>query len=124
MTKVVERAIDLARERNAPLVLVHVLDPEFLESRAHMPKSTEEALEHLGELLLEQCKAQCAEARVDAETVIRRGSLVDELADAVRRSQASVLVVGKRKHNFLTTRYRSPWAELQEETGVVVEVVK
>lgn len=121
--RTVDRAAALAKERGAALIIAHVVDPEFMQSHAHVPESTMQGLFRLGNLHLEKARARAERTGVSTEAVLREGPLLQELTELITENGVKALVVGAHKEHFLSEGYEADWATLKRQTGVEVIVV-
>ena len=122
-----ERAIELAKERNAKLVFIFVSDVRFLEGyTAPRVPAMEGEMERLGEFLLLVAKERAEKAGVQADYIVRSGDFRTALVEAAKELGASLIVLGHPGDNNLTTleyleNKLAP--AIKEETGSEVLVV-
>jgi nucleotide-binding universal stress UspA family protein len=90
-----QRAIDLAKERDADLVFMCVVDPEFAEPGDEaLQQALRDELMRLGQSLLCIAQARAEEQGVEAETVVRCGPVTENLRSYLEGTHADVLVIG------------------------------
>lgn len=90
-----DRAIQLAKDRQAPLGFLYVTDVRFI----HKPYGAitidlEEELGEMGEFLLAIAQERAANQGVEAEIYVRRGGFRDTLADIIAEKGFSTVVLG------------------------------
>jgi nucleotide-binding universal stress UspA family protein len=125
--KTQERAIELAKERNAKIVFIFVSDVEFLEQyTAPRVPAMEAEMEHLGEFLLLMAKERAEKAGVEADYTVRSGGFRAALVEAAKEYDASLIVLGSPADKNVTTleyleQKLSPG--IKEETGIETIVV-
>ena len=90
-----ERAIALAQERGAPLILLFVVDAAFVKpANEGLADVVVDELERLGRGLLAIAQARAREQGVEAETAIRHGDVQQEVEGFLREVNAGALVIG------------------------------
>jgi nucleotide-binding universal stress UspA family protein len=90
-----QRAIDLAKERDADLVFMCVVDPEFAVSPDdELQQALRDELVRLGRSLLCIAQARAEEQGVEADTVVRCGPVAENLKTYLEESDAELLVIG------------------------------
>jgi nucleotide-binding universal stress UspA family protein len=125
-----ERAISLAKERDADLTFLCVVDPGFVEpSDQRLRTALEDELRRLGRSLLCIVEARADEQDVEARTVIRCGPVRENLEAYLRETGADTLVIGApagdRPIAALDPKDVDRLAEaVRESTGVEVIVVE
>jgi len=103
-TRTQERAIALARERGARLVFVFAVDTSFLDKFvAPHTHAVDEEIEHMAEFLLAMAKERAEQAGVEADFVVREGSLVDVLVSVAQEVKATLIVLGRPREGNVTT---------------------
>ena len=122
-----ERAIEIAKERNAKLVFIFVCDTRFLEQyTAPRVPALEDEIQKMGEFLLLMAKERAEKAGVEADYTVRLGKFRSSLIDAANELDVALVVLGHPADNNLTTldylqNKLSP--SIKEETGAEVMVV-
>jgi nucleotide-binding universal stress UspA family protein len=90
-----DRAIAIARERGADLLLLYVSDVHFLDRFASpVLVDVETELEEMGEFLLAMAQERAEKAGVQASTVVRRGEFRQALEEVIQEHETSTLVLG------------------------------
>jgi nucleotide-binding universal stress UspA family protein len=95
-----ERAIELARERGDPLIFVFVVDVTFT-SHGHeaLAEVVADELTRLGTRLLSIAQARAREQGIEAEAVVRHGSVWTTLRDFLAEVGAATLILGTPSPN-------------------------
>jgi nucleotide-binding universal stress UspA family protein len=90
-----DRAIAIAKERDADLLFLYVADVHFLDRLASpVLVDVETELEEMGEFLLAMAQERAEKAGVRADTVVRRGEFRQALEQVIREHDISTLVLG------------------------------
>lgn len=122
-----DRAIALAREREARLIFMYVTDVRFMTLMARPSVvNLEEDIEEMGEFLLAMAQERAAKQGVKADMVVRRGLFRQALKDVIQAESVDVVVLGAPTGatGVTTPDYRkSVIRDLIGETGVEVLVV-
>ncbi|MBN1564212.1 MAG: universal stress protein [Anaerolineae bacterium] len=122
-----QRAIELAKERNARLVFIFVFDARFLEQyTAPRVPAMEDEIQKMGEFLLLMAKERAEKAGVEADYTVRMGKFRSSLIEAANELEASLVVLGRpADNNFTTLDYLENRlsSSITEETGAEVMVV-
>lgn len=91
-----DRAIEIAKKRNAKLVYLYVADVKFLSHfSSPIIVDVDKEMEEMGEFLLLMAKERAAKAGVEAETVVKHGVFREALISTARETDASVIVLGE-----------------------------
>lgn len=123
-----ERAIALAKERDAQLIFLFVADPSFA---GPMDKALETALAdelaRLGRSLLYIAQARARKQGLETEVVVRHGKVQQGIEEFVRQVNASTLVIGAPQTSVVPQAFSSEElqrfvSEVQQGTGVEVVV--
>jgi nucleotide-binding universal stress UspA family protein len=124
-------AARLARENQASLVYVYVVDVNFLKGMTVQltTKYAEDTLAHIGETILNEAEGIAREEGVTPQKVLVRGRVIDEIRRVVVERQADLLVVGDEGRTFAEKvlfggTVADNVAELEKQTGVPVKVVR
>ncbi|MBN2303566.1 MAG: universal stress protein [Anaerolineae bacterium] len=122
-----QRAIELAKEREAKLVFIFVADVSFMDhfTKPRVP-GMEAEMEHLGEFLLLMAKERAEKAGVEADFTVRTGDFKPALIDAAKEVEATLIVLGRPADaNVTTLEYLENTLSpaLKEATGSEVMVV-
>jgi nucleotide-binding universal stress UspA family protein len=116
-----ERAISLAKERQADLVFFYVTDVSFLNlTGAPIVVDVATEIEHMGEFLLLMAKERAEKAGVKADTLVKRGVFREALIEAVREVDAALVVMGTPDEGSLTQRamLENIAEAVKQQTGV------
>jgi nucleotide-binding universal stress UspA family protein len=90
-----ERAIDMAKERGAELVLLCIVDPGFAGPMDEpLTCALNDELKRLGRSLLCIAQARAQQKGIDAKTVVRSGPVKENIEAALREFDADTLVIG------------------------------
>jgi nucleotide-binding universal stress UspA family protein len=90
-----EKAIDLAQERGARLVFLCIVDPSFAEPMDEpLACALDDELMRLGRSLLCIAQARAQQRGIDAETMVRSGSIAESIEAAIEELGADTLILG------------------------------
>jgi hypothetical protein len=125
-----DRAMALAQELGARLLLLYVSNVSFLDHTAapvHL-EVIEQELDELGQFLLAMAQERAEKAGIQADTVIQHGGFRQALKDVIQEHEVVAVVLGlpSRDTAITTSEYirnlaRSLSAELGVEAFVVHE---
>ena len=88
-------AIQLAKQRGADLLFLHVSDIQFLNHRSSpILIDVVAELEEMGEFLLAMAQERAAKAGVQAQTVVRSGVFREVLSDLIPQFEIATLILG------------------------------
>ncbi|MFQ6100321.1 MAG: universal stress protein [Anaerolineae bacterium] len=122
-----DAAIALAKERGDTLLFLYVVDLHFLDKTAGSGVvDVEQEVTKMGEFLLLMAKERAAEQDVAAETICRKGEVREELKNAAREEEASLVVLGRPadvESVFKLTDLEDFAAEIENETGVETRII-
>lgn len=124
-----EKAIALARAREAPLIFLFVADTNFAHlSNPALAEVLADEMERLGRGLLYIARTRAEEQGIFAEIVVRYGAVRQAIEDFLREVQASTLVMGapgtgSEKKTFSPGELPQFAQEINTTTGVEVIVV-
>ena len=124
-----DRAIQLAKERNARLIFLYIVDLHFVgDTAAPIVVDVGREGRGMGSFLLLMAKERAQEQGVEAEVVIREGSVREEIPKFLREAKADLLVLGRPQSGSAKQVFDqegvTPFARaVEEETGVPVIVV-
>ena len=124
-----ERAIALAKERDAELVFLCVFDPGFAGLlNSALSAAVEEEQRWLGRALMGVAQARAREQGVDAGAVIRSGLVLEQIEEFLCESGASMLVIGEAKIDSALAAFRRGTVQscarhVEQNTSVEVVVV-
>lgn len=122
-----DAAIALAQERGADLLFLYVVNIDFLDktARAVRPDVVEAEMEKLGQFLLALAQERARKEGVAAGTILRRGSLREELKAAAREQQVDLVVLGApaAEGSYYSLADLSIVAkEIEAQTGIPVSI--
>ena len=123
-----DAAIALAQERGDTLLFLFVADTGFLDytERAVRPDVVAAEMDRMGEFLLVMAQERARKQGMEAEYVLRRGKLRDELKAAAREEGVTLVVLGRpvgEESTFGLAELESFVAEIESETGVRAQIV-
>lgn len=122
-----ERAIEIAKERNAKLVFIFVCDTRFLDQyTAPRVPAIEEEIQKMGEFLLLMAKERAEKAGIEADYIVRLGKFRASLIEVANELEAALVVLGRPADNNLTTLdylENTLGPSIREETGAETMVV-
>jgi nucleotide-binding universal stress UspA family protein len=117
----------MANEEKSTLVFIFAVDTDFLnKTAAPILVDVEPEMEHLAEFLLLMAQERAAKAGVEAEAVVKTGSLRDVLIEAATEHKASLIVLGSpgEEQNHFKLEDLQAFADgLREASGVKVKIV-
>ncbi|MBS1252949.1 MAG: hypothetical protein MAG451_01992 [Anaerolineales bacterium] len=123
----VTRAVELARERDAALTFVYVVDVEFLGyATAGRPRVMLKELRSTGEFMMEILRNRVAPQGIDVDSIVRTGDVRRQITESVRWQDAGVLVIGRPVkgrggHSTFTEKSLAEFVEqIEAQTGVEV----
>ncbi len=126
-----KEAARLARENQASLVYVYVVDVNFLKGMTIQLTSSyaEDTLAHIGETILAEAEDIARQEGVTPQKVLVRGRVIEEIRRVIIDRQADLLVVGDEGRTFAERvlfggEVADSVAELEKQTGVPVKVVR
>jgi len=98
--KAVKKAIVIAKEESAKLILLFSSDTDYLLSGNFGISSDDIAtkgIENIGKTLINQYKDEAEEAGIKVSSKIVEGNLLDELSKMIKRNNNSILLIPKLK---------------------------
>lgn len=126
----IDRAVQVAQEREARLVLLYVVDAEFLgyATVGRLSVILRE-LRSTGEFMMVILERRIESQGVDVQSVVRTGDVRRQILESIRWQDADLLVIGhpikSPGTNTFTAKSLSQFVEeIEEKTGVEVVVVK
>jgi hypothetical protein len=92
-----EAVIAMAKEHEASILFLFVVDVEFLKltARGVRPDVVAAEMEHMGEFLLAIACERATSQDVKADMCVRRGPLAEALASAAREEEADCIAFGR-----------------------------
>jgi len=123
-----DAAIRMAQERGDELAFLYVVNVGFLKKtgRAVRPDVVAAEMAKMGSFLLEIAQERAREQGVEADVVLRRGRLGDQLEAAICDERATVVVLGKpagTKSVFALKSLQALATELEAETRAKVFIL-
>lgn len=125
-----EKAIELARERGAPLIFFYTADPTSVGPLSgEIESAVVSELRHLGRALLSIAQARAEQAGLEAGVTIRcRGSVQQNIEDYLQEVDASTLVIGAPGQSYFSRAFEPGEIDefsgrIRRTTGVEVIVV-
>jgi nucleotide-binding universal stress UspA family protein len=125
----VNRAIQLARERDADLTFLFVVDIEFLSHATVGPLSIiHQQLRDMGEFIMATLQAKARESGVTADYAVREGEVREQIRQYLEENQVDALVMGRPVEEtevavFDAGTVSNFAAALERETGIEVILV-
>lgn len=116
-----KQAIAIAETKSAQLIVVHVIEPLFIQSPLAHPADTEQIRQHL----LNEIDRLNTAANVEYMLFIESGQAAETIILQVRKTQADLIVVGSHGKDDLESNYfGSTTLKLIQKTHIPVLVVK
>jgi nucleotide-binding universal stress UspA family protein len=92
----IDKAISLAGETGLPLYFLYIVNLDFLAHALSTRKHTiNQEMEWMGEFILLTAQRRAADQGVAAETVVRHGSVGEEIVKLCQEQSADYLVLGR-----------------------------
>lgn len=118
-----EAVIEMAKEHEAAIVFLYVVDVEFLRltARGVRPEVVMTEMEHMGDFLLAIAVERALEQGVEAAAVLRRGPLVEALESAAREEGVDAIAFGRPAgvdSSFSLDDLQEMAAKITRETGI------
>ena len=122
-----DAAVALAKEQGDDLIFLFVVDVSFLnQTAAPLVVDVEARLEKMGHFQLAMALERATARGIEAQAVVRRGMLANELAAAVRALGISLVVLGRPMRQtavFEEDALQAFAASLQAETEIEVRIL-
>lgn len=107
--KAVAYAADLAKQLQAQLTLLGVIDSDYMLAAGLPPdispggirESTEDILRQATEAYLDEALTECQKQNVEVSKVIRKGHPVEEIVKEAESEQADIIVLGSHGRSAL-----------------------
>lgn len=117
-----------AKEENACLLFLYVVDVEFLKraKRGARPDVMRQEMEHMGEFLLAMACERAAKQGVEAQVLLRPGPLAQALKDAAREEGVTLVALGRpasEESRFQLASLKRLVEEIERETGIETQIV-
>jgi nucleotide-binding universal stress UspA family protein len=125
----VNRAIKLAKERNADLTFLFIVDTEFMSHALVGPLSVvREQLRDMGEFIMATHQSRAKDAGVQADYAVREGDVREQIRAYLQENDVDVLVMGRPVQEtaaavFDVGTVTNFAAALEHEAGVEVVLV-
>ena len=129
----IRAAIWLARERLDMLHFLYVFDLQFLARTSQVPpEGLADSMAQMGEFILLMAQDRALEAGVEADAVMRKGEVGEEIVALCNRLDADLVVVGAplqakedaaRGNVFTPAALQKLIARIEAETGARVVIV-
>ena len=122
----IEKAINLANEVNLPLYFLYIVNLDFLSHTQSSKTSTiTEQLVQMGEFILLAAQEKASTQNVEAQAIIHKGDVREEIIATARELQAEYIILGQpvgdhENNEFLLERLREFEKNLEQETGADV----
>lgn len=122
-----DRAIAIAKERDASLLYIFVADVKFL-SRTHaaIVVDAKTEIEHMGEFLLLMAKERTEKAGVQADCVVKDGVFGEAIKEAAQEHNVDLIVFGRPGEESSVTQIEyleNLCQEITDEIGVETMIV-
>ena len=124
-------AAALAKQHNAKLTYVYVVDIDFLKSSVGGLSTSlaQDGLQHLGEHILGYAEQLAQSQEVTPKKIVRRGSVLEVLKGVVLEEKADLLVLGHEDRTFFEKalfkgNVEDHIEELKQQTGTEVTVIR
>lgn len=126
--KTQDKVIDMAREADASILFLYIVDVEFLKltARGVRPDVVSVELERMGEFLLALACERAAAQGVPAESVLRHGPLVEALESAARDEGADAIAFGRpagEDSSFTLANLEALTAKIEKDTGIQTHIL-
>lgn len=120
-TESLKRAIAIASDQNAQLIVIHVIEPLFMESP--LAKSADE--EAIRQTLVKLIDRFNAEANVEYMLFIESGKAAETIMLTVKKTQVDLIVVGSHgKDDVDSDHFGSTTLKLVQRTRLPVLIIK
>ncbi|MGA2227455.1 MAG: universal stress protein [Syntrophobacteraceae bacterium] len=132
--KAVKYAVDLAKQLNASVIALTVIDNRSfiaqtvpaVDTPMHIIEPIEDYLREAAKGHAEEIKKMCEKSGVQSETVIRTGHPVEGIVKEAKKSKADLIVVGSHGRSALaaTVLGSVAYGVIHNETKVPVLIVR
>jgi nucleotide-binding universal stress UspA family protein len=132
--KAAKYAVDLAKQTNATLTLLSVIDKRFIieqvvtasASPTHLKEIVEDYLKQSAQAATDAIVKLCKRNRIQYKAVIRKGHPVEEIANEAKKSKADLIVMGSHGKSALRAAILGSitYGVLHEETKIPVLIVR
>jgi nucleotide-binding universal stress UspA family protein len=126
----IEKAIQLSKETHISLYFLYVVNLDFLirteTSRTH---TLAEEMHEMGEFILLQASAKAQEHNIHPKTMVRRGTVREQLIELCQQLDADYIVMGQPRSKkdtdlFTPDQLTNFGRRLEDETNAKVVFVK
>jgi len=122
-----DAVIARARDAGATILFLYVVDVEFLKWTSHGARLdvAQQEMERMGRFLLAMACERAAEQGVEAQPILRQGSLVDALKDVTSEAEVTLIAFGRpaKEGVFQLTGLEKLTSKIEQETGIPVEII-
>jgi nucleotide-binding universal stress UspA family protein len=122
----IEKAIELAKDRDLTLYFLYIVNIDFLDHTIISRVSTiSQQMEQMGEFIMTSAQANAMLKGIKAQGLVRHGNITDEISKACHEIQADYLVVGRpklqREDSLFTQDLLADFIKrVEEQTGAKV----
>jgi len=123
-----DAVIAMAKEEGASVLFLFVVDVEFLKliPQGVRPDIVSTELDHMGEFLLALACERAAAQGVEAEVLIRHGSMPEALISVALEQRVDAVVLGQpagSESAFTLPEIKRLATRIEESTGIKVYVI-
>jgi nucleotide-binding universal stress UspA family protein len=126
------KAAVLAKENDAQLTYVYVVDTDFFRKGIAVELSSHfitESLQHLGTHILGVAEQLALTQGITPKKIVKTGRILEALQEVVKEEKADLLVLGHEERTFFEKALfkgdvESHVEELKKKTGIDVSVVR
>lgn len=132
--KAVMFAVDLAKQLNASIVVLSIIDNRSLiaqtvpavDTQMHVIEPIEDYLREAAKEYVGEIKVLCDESDVQSRTVITTGHPVEEIVKEARKSKVSLIIMGSHGRSALAAAVLGSvtYGVIHHETEVPVLIVR
>lgn len=124
----IDKALEVARQRNLPVTFLYVFNLDFMRHTSHSRADIITAdMQQMGEFILMMAENLAAEQNVQADGIMRQGEVAEEIATLGRELNADYVIMGRPKEErnvFTRERQHQLVSEIEEKTGAQVILVE
>ncbi len=132
--KAATKAIGLAKQLHASIIIMCVVDKRFMVSRTvlikpssrYVTESIEDYQQESAERYTRELKKLCGKKGVSSRTVIKQGHPVEEIAKEAEKSKAGLIVMGSHGQSALAAAALGSvtYGVIHKDTKIPILVVK
>jgi nucleotide-binding universal stress UspA family protein len=132
--KAVRYAVDLAKQLNASVIALSVIDNRSfiaqtvpaVDTPTHIVEPIEDYLREAAEGYAEEIKKLCDESGVQSETVIETGHPVEDIVKEAKKLKVDLIVIGSRGKSALAAAVLGSvaYGVIHDETKIPVLIVR